>query len=64
MRKPRANNPPQRIWLQVGEIDEDCEFDELSEGDVTWCGEKQFDTDIEYRLVTRKRREKGKNSES
>lgn len=52
MSKPRVLNPPARIWLQVGEIDETCEFDECNRGeDVTWCQDAQFDTDVEYRLV-------------
>lgn len=56
MSKPKALNPPERIFLQVGEIDEDCQFHELAEGEVTWCADSQFDTDIEYRLVKRRSR--------
>lgn len=57
MRKPKALNPPERIFLQVGDIDEDCEFSECEDsGEVTWCADRQWDTDIEYRLVRRKRR--------
>lgn len=52
MSRPRVLNPPARIWLQVGEIEETCEFDECNRGeDVTWAGDAMFDTDVEYRLV-------------
>jgi hypothetical protein len=50
MRKPKAVNPPLTIFLQVGDIEEDCTFDECRE-EVTWCWDRIFDTDIEYRLV-------------
>jgi hypothetical protein len=57
MRKPRVLNPPERIFLQVGELDEDWEFDEAERsGEVTWCADSQFDTDVEYRLVKRRKR--------
>jgi hypothetical protein len=52
MRHPRAFNPPDRIFLQVGEIERDCEFRECYDsGEVTWEHEAIYDTDIEYRLV-------------
>lgn len=52
MRKPKILAPPRTIFLQAGEIEEDARFSELAEGDnVTWCMDKQFDTDVEYRLV-------------
>lgn len=51
MAKPRVINPPQRIFLQVGELVEDAAFDDLAEGEVTWCIDKIDDNDIEYRLV-------------
>ena len=54
MKKPRALNPPERIFLQVGPIDDDCEFDLCDE--VTWCADSQWETDIEYRLVKRRKR--------
>lgn len=48
----KAFNPPERIFLQVGEIDEDCEFSECyASGEVTWEKDAIFNTDIEYRLV-------------
>jgi hypothetical protein len=51
-RKPKVFDPPARIFLQVGEIEEDCDFDECNRGeDITWCQDALFDTDVEYRLV-------------
>ena len=43
------NNPPKRIFLQVGELeDSNIDFAELR--DVTWSAERIYDTDIEYIL--------------
>lgn len=57
MKKPRVLNPPDRIFLQVGDIAEDVKWsDEWAVGEVTWCADRQFDSDIEYRLVKRRRR--------
>jgi len=45
--------PPDRIWLQwEGADSEDilpsqCDIEPLL-GDVTWCKDRQFDTDVEY----------------
>lgn len=58
MSKPKVINPPLRIWLQVGDIDEDMNFGDVPDGEVSWCSDKQFDTDIEYRLVKTKRRKR------
>ena len=52
--KPRAYNPPQRIWLQVGDIQTDCDFNECGDADVSWCATQVYDTDVEYRLMTRR----------
>lgn len=52
---PKAKNPPDRIWLQVGEIEMPCEFAECADG-VSWCAEKIFDNDVEYRIVKRPRK--------
>lgn len=49
----KANNAPDKIYLQVGDIERDCEFSEVSIEDVTWHSERIFDTDIEYRRVKR-----------
>jgi hypothetical protein len=53
-RKPRVLNPPKRIFLNVGEPEEDVEFDALHRGyedSLTWCETPLDDSDIEYRLV-------------
>lgn len=52
--KPKALNPPERIWLVVGDIEETCEFHDCDE--VTWCSAQQYDADVEYRLVKRRRK--------
>lgn len=52
MAKPKAFKPPDRIFIQVGDIEQDCEFAECEDsGEVTWCADQINDTDIEYRLV-------------
>jgi hypothetical protein len=48
---PKILNPPERIYLQVGDIEEDCDFENCDE--VTWCQDSIHNTDIEYRLVKR-----------
>lgn len=41
------NNPPKRIFLQVGDLeDSNIDFAELR--DVTWSAERIYKTDIEY----------------
>ena len=52
-RLPKVANPPERIFLCVGDIEEDCDFSDLFE--VTWC-QDDIDDGIEYRLVKRQRR--------
>lgn len=37
--------PPKRIWLQF--YDEDGEVTD----DITWCEDRQFETDVEYRIA-------------
>ena len=54
-RKWRVLNPPERIWLQVGDIEQDCDFSACSQADISWCADEIFDTDIEYRLVKSRR---------
>jgi hypothetical protein len=54
MSEPKEKaTPPQRIYLQwVGTDAADATPEELAiqpgRGDVTWCSDKQFDTDVEY----------------
>lgn len=55
MRKAKVINPPERIFLCVGDLEyEDAEFSDLRE--VTWCSEKIDESDVEYRLVKRSAR--------
>lgn len=42
---PVVRNPPQRIFLAVGNIEEDCDFSELSE--VSWSEQRIDGADIE-----------------
>jgi len=41
-------NAPKRIYLQVGEDNEDKDFNDLCE--VTWSIDRVYDSDIEYVL--------------
>lgn len=48
------NNPPERIFLQVGPgADGSIDFNDLRE--VTWNSERVFDTDLEYQLIGARR---------
>src|SRR5690606_7010112 len=44
-------NIPQKIYLQLGDdyLDETSDFNKCSE--VTWCEDRQYESDIEYVLV-------------
>ena len=42
-------NAPKKIWLNVGDVFPDDDFNELS--GVTWCEDKIGENDIPYRLV-------------
>jgi hypothetical protein len=64
MKKAKIINLPERIYLNSGMDEEDFElyakdgihdFKEWEE--VTWCEDKIFDHDIEYKLVKRRRKE-------
>lgn len=48
LRPSVVSDPPKVIWLNVGEPDQDCTFEEL--GEVTWCEDNQFPADIKYVL--------------
>jgi len=43
-------NVPDRIYLNLGtDVNPDDDFSELNEnGDVTWCADRIWDTDVEY----------------
>lgn len=48
---PVVRNPPRKIFLVVGNIEEDCDFSEL--GEVSWAEEQICDADIEYVLASK-----------
>jgi len=48
LRPSVVSDPPKKIWLNVGEPDQDCLFKDLDE--VTWCDDAQFPSDIKYVL--------------
>ena len=56
MSKVNIKNIPKKIYLQVGEIDkgETIDFNDIYNdfegGNITWCVDKIYDSDIEYRL--------------
>ncbi len=52
MANPKLIDPPEKIYLQVGDLDRDAKWAECDE--VTWCEDKIWPTDIEYRLVRRR----------
>jgi len=43
-------NVPEKIHLNLGtDVEPDDDFSELNEnGDITWCADRIWDTDIEY----------------
>jgi hypothetical protein len=50
--------PPETIYLQVVGSDDEVNVREFwakpfceTEGEKTWCTDRQFDSDLEYRLV-------------
>ena len=46
---PRILDAPNVIWLNYGDLERDDTHDNLSRaGDVTWCKDKQFDSDVCY----------------
>ncbi len=53
MSEPKVTNPPKRIWLNFGEIEEDVDFDTLRDWEcITWCDIAQDDADIAYVLAS------------
>ena len=46
---PKVSEAPEVIWLQYGDIERDCTHAELyRDGDVTWCDNQQFESDVMY----------------
>jgi hypothetical protein len=53
------DNPPQTIYLQAYGEDDPLELGgKVDLFDVCWCQDKIFNSDLEYRLVTKKRNRK------
>lgn len=49
MPKPRILDAPKRIFMNYGDIERDATHDECVRlGDVTWCEDPIFDSDVEY----------------
>lgn len=44
--EPKCTDAPKRIWLVIGDLDEDCKFDDV--GEVSWSSEQIGNQDIEY----------------
>lgn len=44
--EPKCTDAPRRIWLVIGDLDEDCKFDDV--GEVSWSSEQIGNQDIEY----------------
>lgn len=46
---PKIIDAPATIWLNYGDIERDCTHVECyRDGDVTWCQEPVFDSDVKY----------------
>ncbi len=41
-------NAPKRIYLCIGEVENDTNFKDLDIGSVTWCADKIYNHDVEY----------------
>lgn len=57
---------PERIWLQIGDDGLDNTTRDVDWGEVSWCQDKIFDSDIEYVRVDhckRAKREQGKEGQ-
>lgn len=51
---PVVSNPPSEIFLNVGNIEEDCDFDDLDE--ISWSVGQIYEADVQYVLASRLRR--------
>lgn len=46
---PRVTDAPAEVWLVYGDMDRDATHWECSRnGDVGWCEDKQYDSDVHY----------------
>ena len=60
MKLPRVAQAPERIFLQVGDLDADVVFSDLELSEISWCSESIYDTDIEYRRIRTKPHKRAK----
>ncbi len=46
---PRVADPPADLWLVYGELEhDDTHWNCCREGEVSWCEDKQYDSDVHY----------------
>jgi len=46
---PRVTDPPADLWLVYGELEhDDAHWICCRDGEVTWCEDKQYDSDVHY----------------
>ena len=46
---PRITDAPGEIWLNYGDLEhDDTHWECCRSGEVTWCEDKQFDSDVAY----------------
>jgi hypothetical protein len=49
---PTVSGAPAEIWLVYGDLEEDTTHaEEERHGEVHWCGDKQFPSDVRYVLA-------------
>lgn len=47
--EPEVTGSPDRIWLVYGELERDDTHAAICrDGEVTWCADKQYSSDVEY----------------
>ena len=46
---PRVTDPPADLWLVYGDLEhDDTHWNCCRDGEVTWCEDKQHDSDVHY----------------
>jgi hypothetical protein len=46
---PRVTDPPADLWLVYGELEhDDTHWNCCRDGEVSWCEDKQYDSDVHY----------------
>ena len=49
IKPPKVTGSPERIWLNYGDLERHDTHDECyRNGEVTWCQDSVFDSDVEY----------------